>query len=68
MSKNKVNNLKKKMKVHYKLFHYNEGISAIYLCYIEALGKPDLRGEEDYQFKTHLQVLFLATSDNTLNS
>lgn len=49
------------------MFHYDRGISAIYLCFVEALGNPDLRGRE-YQFKTHLQVLSLATSDNTLNS
>lgn len=55
------------MKVLYKLFHYNKGISAIYLSFVEALGNPNLRGRE-YQFKTHLQVLLLVTSDNTLNS
>lgn len=56
------------MKYLYKIFHYNKGISAIYLYFLEALGIPDLRGREEYQFKTHLQVLLLVTSDNTFNS
>lgn len=34
------------MKILHKLFSYNKGISAIYLCFVEALGNLDLRGKD----------------------